>query len=434
MKMRILKNIIVVFSILSLINVSYSQWVQLTTNTTETLQDIYFINFSTGIAVGTNGKIIRTTDSGLNWYSVTSGTSYSLFSLEFPDMMTGFTAGYTGVVLMTLNAGANWNARTPCAINIRSISFLNVNTGITAGNGILMCYTTDGGQNWNPRYVPQFAVTGITFLNSTTLLASATDMPGAVIYKSTNSGYNWLTVHTLNNSGLDVMYSLTSIYFKDPSTGFSTGNCTSYGQIWGYVYRTSNGGDNWNLAGSTPSAAGSCLNSVYFGDPVTGFTVGNNGVIMCSTNGGTIWSTQQSVTSVSLNAVYMLNALTGYVCGSNGMILKTTNGGITGLIRSGSEIPDDFCLNQNYPNPFNPTTKIKFDIPAFPLMKGVRGMSVRLTVYDLLGREVTTLVNQQLQPGTYEAEWDATNYPSGVYFYRLTTESFTSTNKMVFTK
>jgi hypothetical protein len=67
-------------------------------------------------------------------------------------------------------------------------------------------------------------------------------------------------------------------------------------------------------------------------------------------------------------------------------------------------------------------------------MKGVRGMSVRLTIYDLLGREVATLINQPLQPGTYEVNWDGTNHPSGVYFYKLTTPGFTESKKMVLVK
>ena len=83
--------------------------------------------------------------------------------------------------------------------------------------------------------------------------------------------------------------------------------------------------------------------------------------------------------------------------------------GLNDIKRDVKKIPEYFSLSQNYPNPFNPTTKIKFDIPNFPLIKGVRGMPVRLTIYDILGQEVATLVNQQLKPGTYEVEWDGTN-------------------------
>jgi len=93
-----------------------------------------------------------------------------------------------------------------------------------------------------------------------------------------------------------------------------------------------------------------------------------------------------------------------------------------------SEIPLQFSLSQNYPNPFNPATKIKFAIPAG------YGSQTNLSVYDILGRRVAVLVNQQLRPGTYEVDWDASVYPSGVYFYTITSGSFKETRKMVLLK
>jgi hypothetical protein len=99
-----------------------------------------------------------------------------------------------------------------------------------------------------------------------------------------------------------------------------------------------------------------------------------------------------------------------------------------GLNNISNELPAQYSLSQNYPNPFNPVTKIKFDI------SGSSEKQTLLSVYDVLGREVTVLVNQQLQPGTYEADWDASAYPSGVYFYKLEIGSFTDTKKMVLMK
>jgi len=99
-----------------------------------------------------------------------------------------------------------------------------------------------------------------------------------------------------------------------------------------------------------------------------------------------------------------------------------------------AEIPKSFSLYQNYPNPFNPATKIRF---AIPLSRGVSegwGVFVKVIVYDILGREVATLVNEHLKPGTYEVDWDGTIYPSGVYFYKLITETFSETKRMVLIK
>ncbi len=99
---------------------------------------------------------------------------------------------------------------------------------------------------------------------------------------------------------------------------------------------------------------------------------------------------------------------------------------LTGVNQISTEIPDKFELQQNYPNPFNPTTHFGFRIAEFGL--------VRLTVFDVLGKEVQLLVNEELQPGSYETEWDASAYPSGVYFYKLESGSFTETKKMVLIK
>ena len=95
-----------------------------------------------------------------------------------------------------------------------------------------------------------------------------------------------------------------------------------------------------------------------------------------------------------------------------------------------SRIPTEFSLNQNYPNPFNPSTKIKYTIPNVTL-SGVEGSRVQLKIYDVLGNEVATLVDEYRVAGSYEVEFNANNLSSGIYFYKLTSGSFTETKKMI---
>lgn len=95
-----------------------------------------------------------------------------------------------------------------------------------------------------------------------------------------------------------------------------------------------------------------------------------------------------------------------------------------------SKLPTEFNLSQNYPNPFNPATKIQYSIPVAAL-SSVEVQNVSLKVYDILGREVATLVNQIQKPGSFEVTWDASNKPSGIYFYKLTAGSFVETKKMI---
>ena len=131
-----------------------------------------------------------------------------------------------------------------------------------------------------------------------------------------------------------------------------------------------------------------------------------------------------SFNDISFSAYCWYNPLYGYMTAYlDDITLYYVPVGITHI---SSEVPSKYNLSQNYPNPFNPTTNIKFDIPKneFATMK----------VYDMLGKEITTLVNEKLNAGTYSVDWNASEYPSGVYFYRLQTDSYTEVKKMILTK
>jgi len=176
-------------------------------------------------------------------------------------------------------------------------------------------------------------------------------------------------------------------------------------------------------------------------------------------SGGFVWSgnivTASSVASpkIRLNASQNANGLSMLAWQDNrldagGIYAQDINfdgtfGTPTGITQIGGSVPAKFVLSQNYPNPFNPSTKIRFDVPSTPQLRfppfvqrgeSEAGGFVRLTIYDILGREIATLVNQQLQPGTYEVEWNAANNASGVYFYRLTAGNYSDTKRMVLMK
>ncbi|HMQ69495.1 MAG TPA: T9SS type A sorting domain-containing protein [Ignavibacteria bacterium] len=110
-------------------------------------------------------------------------------------------------------------------------------------------------------------------------------------------------------------------------------------------------------------------------------------------------------------------------------------GGVTSLTLAETSLPENLYLGQNYPNPFNPATKIKFEIPD-AINSGRDGSitNTRLTIYDISGKEIASLLNEQLQPGLYEVEWNAGNYPSGTYIYNLTSGAFSDTRKMFLIK
>ncbi|MEO8666855.1 MAG: T9SS type A sorting domain-containing protein, partial [Ignavibacteria bacterium] len=109
-----------------------------------------------------------------------------------------------------------------------------------------------------------------------------------------------------------------------------------------------------------------------------------------------------------------------------GKILYTNNGGSSGISLISGLVPEAYSLSQNYPNPFNPSTNFRFDIPSSAI--------VTLKVYDSSGKEVRTLLNEVKTAGSYEAEFDALNLPSGIYYYTLMTGDLVLTKKMMLVK
>ncbi len=125
---------------------------------------------------------------------------------------------------------------------------------------------------------------------------------------------------------------------------------------------------------------------------------------------------------ISVPGTYSYRCNYHYLYGMLGAI----NVGVTSIKPVSNEVPDKFNLYQNYPNPFNPTTTINFDIS--------KNAVVKLTIFDITGRDVATLVKQELQPGRYSVEWNAANFSSGLYFYKLEVPGYSITKKLMIIK
>jgi hypothetical protein len=166
---------------------------------------------------------------------------------------------------------------------------------------------------------------------------------------------------------------------------------------------------------------------MHFPDSNIGYAVGDFGTMIKTTDGGSEWLEVSSPSLNRLNSVYFTDVITGYVVGNYGTILKTTNGGVTFVEEnSNPSQPNTFLLSQNYPNPFNPVTSIKYEVGGFQF--------VSIKVYDVLGKEVATLINEEKPAGEYGVEFDGTGLPSGIYFYQLKAGEYSETRKMVLMK
>jgi photosystem II stability/assembly factor-like uncharacterized protein len=427
-----------IFLLLLITSYSHAQsgWFSLDSVTNYHLNCIYFINENTGYITSElltypltyRGQLLKTTNGGNHWNVVTN-MNFGLVSITFTDYNKGFCIGISpspgsGSRFMTTNAGNTWNG-TSVNPGPNAVMFINQTTGFITGYSGLILRTTNGGENWNTiSSGVNYYLGDACFTDSLNgfIFGIKSDF-SSIILKTTNSGLNWYTNLIYQNKFFH------SIFFVNSGTGFIAGggreNFAS-----GIILKTTNKGNNWIIMKDSINRD---LKSIFMINADTGFVVGDRqgyglgNMVMKTKDGGNNWVTQYVPTDYSLNTVYFINSTTGFISGFAGTILKTTTSGeVLGLQPISNVVPHVFVLSQNYPNPFNPQTKIEFSVPKTSFTK--------LIVFDLLGREVTTLVNEELKPGTYEADWDGSNFSSGVYFYKLVAGDFTETKKMVLMK
>jgi photosystem II stability/assembly factor-like uncharacterized protein len=395
-----------------------------------TLRSVWFVNGQTGFAAGTSGTVLKTTNGGTNWIQVNANNTDRINSIYFFDANTGIYCALYGIIRRTTNGGASWDSVYSGTTNwLYAISFYGVNGICTGGLGNfndILLYSTNAGSSWSIAAQGSPEVYLSAHMVTATLGYAVGEDSSSVpkVGKTANSGSNWSYFTYLLNSNKGVLY---SVHFINLNEGFTAAvDHNNHGAI----SYTSNGGQNWSS-----QLFNNGLLGIDFPSQNIGYAVGDSGTIFKTTDKGITWNAQISGISDNLRAVDFVDNLTGYAVGWYGRILKTTNGGVTSIHQISSEVRE-FKLYQNYPNPFNPETKIKFNIrpPLYPLLAKEGTVLVLLKIYDIMGREVATLINQQLNPGTYEISWDASRYTSGIYFYKLISGGNTAIKKMVLLK
>jgi hypothetical protein len=249
---------------------------------------------------------------------------------------------------------------------------------------------------------------------------------------TTDSGINW-DFHAFYLDGNEGR--ATGVDFTDMFIGYTSA------RVWdgrGATAKTTDSGNTWvTTFFNTP------LWSIDFpisSASLVGYAVGSQGTILKTYNAGSDWQQQISGTTLKLNKVHFKDFDFGFIVGENGIILRTSTGGepVTSVERN-DKFPQDFVLYQNYPNPFNPSTKIKFIIPNDIASVAKQSQLVTLKVFDVLGNEIATLVNEELVAGEYEVTFNVgtsrdLSLSSGIYFYKLQAGSFVETKKMILMK
>lgn len=400
-------------------------------------------------AGGGAARCYKSTNGGVNWLLRAGGLpAVALYGISGIDSSNCWVGDVNGSIYRTTNGGTNWVLQFSLAGSFTNgIKMFNLNKGwfygdpTGSGQPYQFRYTYNGGTNWvlasnAPTATSEFGVinawdwidTNRVWIGSANTVASSTTCK---IYRS-STGYNgsWLTTSVTGTGGTTGLYYQT-VAFIDANSGI-------IGSSGGNLRKTTDGGATYTTLANPPGLGTSfaCMSMCSLKDASgtirCAIDSGGVTILFRTTNLGTAWVKETIPSQVSLNNISHMQfinanlgfAATGSQSGGIGGLMKY--GPPSGVINTSTNTPENYSLGQNFPNPFNPATTIKFSI-AKPGM-------VTLKVYNSIGREVETLVSESMAAGTYDVSFDASGLTSGLYFYKITTNNFVETKKMLLVK
>ena len=388
-------------------------------------QELFFLNENMGF-VGGHNLLLKTQDAGDQWEKINiivpGRTSYYVRALSFSDQMRGWvgleSVGNWGGFFRTTDGGNTWVSQVDSIPRVWDISFINDSLGWFV-SGSKIYNTTNGGNTW----AIEADILDISEFNSMQFTSQDRGWAGGYIglYKTEDGGNSWTEIFPLGND----IYP-QRIFFLNDLEGW----IITYGSE---IFKTTDGGTS-RIDQSISTPQDFIYSDIYFVDSNTGWIVGENysfgSIVLHTINGGSDWEIIDFPTSQPLSRVLFRNKNIGWIIAYSGAILHTTNGGVTFIEDENNNFtkPKDFLLQQNYPNPFNPSTSIQYAISSRQF--------VTLKVYDLLGREVATLVNEEKPAGAYNVQFTMNNVQlsSGIYLYRLQAGDYVESKKMILLK
>jgi len=399
-------------------------------------------NFLPGLIILLLNSSVFITDTTSQWVLVGNGLANTTFYSLAANSNTIFGGGgiSSSVVYKSTNHGTNWTASLNLSVSFYSLA-ANGNNIFAGSDGLGVYYSSNNGTSWTQTTLNNLAVNAL-IVNGNRIFAGTTTNG---VYITNDNGANW-TQTSLNNRTVleltakgDTIYAGTSIYGVYLSTdNGSTWSQTSLNNFYIHslavngnnlfagtsgsgIWRSTNNGTNWIQVGLNNQSVHSLA---FYGDTVFAgsYTTG----VYLSYDNGVTWTPRNEGINTGLN-IRAFCILDNYIFTiPQSRIYRRPLSELTATETVSNEIPKQFSLSQNYPNPFNPVTSIEFSLPERDF--------VSLKMYDATGREIEVLVKSELNPGTYRAKWNAANYSSGIYFYKISAGSFTETKRMILIK
>ena len=383
-------------------------------------------------ASGENGTVLKSIDGGESWENIWTGADtlcvYNVAEVDENSVLISTSIDeqgtYAAHIFRTSDGGNTWvDVYSQTGGFINSIKMFDQLNGIATGDPVdgvwTVIKTTDGGNTWFSISDPPAAIDNEqSYLNSTTWVDNSTGWFGTNkprAYRTSDGGNTWTAVDIPD---LSRVY---SIAFNMSGMGIAV----NYN---GQMARTIDNGANWEVISAPASGTIYYIAACY---DYFWMIVGSS--IYKSTDNGTTWildgTSPEPIRRLSFYTDQ--NGIFGWAVGNEGTVLRYKSR-ITNINTENDEaIPEHYSLFQNYPNPFNPETTIKYEIP--------NKSDITLKIYNLLGQEVKTLINESKKAGYHQIIWDGRNnngvkVGSGIYIYRIQAGDFVKTKKMVLIK
>jgi hypothetical protein len=377
-------------------------------------------------ATSDSGSVYRSTDGGTNWMQIV------------PSLGTHVAVAPNGTALLTVgdslyrstDGGASWNnlrmleqlsGAFPHGILCVAVGpygtvYSGTTNSVLSGDGgkgseTIIAVSTDNGGTWTMRGLDGGMAYSIREHSALTYGGFSTVTTGGVYHSlSFNDGLTWSSV-----------YDNTRDFFSPPFTWCANGNIIGKGR---FVLGTSGLGVSVDTCASLTKVSDKSP-SALLALPQGGVLVGTDstGIYLFTDNGDSLGSRNQGLTDLHIHTFAMDSGGYVYVGTDKGIWRRSVSDLVVSVNPTANKVPQEFSLYQNYPNPFNPSTTIKYELP--------KALVVRLSVYDLLGREVSVLVNERRDAGVHEVTCDGANLASGAYFYRLQAGDITQTRRLM---
>ncbi len=430
-------------------------WVVQKENLFEEISEIHFIDEQYGWLCGKNGTLYKTENSGQEWLRITRGNPWNLYDIDFVNETTGWAVGNEGTILATKNGGQTWLRQESNVINsLKTVDFIDENNGWAAGDvgGGIILHTNNSGDSWEVQLNDkQKSLRDIFFVD---LLHGWAVGNKGLILKTETGGISW-TLQTSNT-----IETLAEVYFTDLHHGWACG-------YLGTMLSTTNGGVTWQHK----SLDAGFLRTLQFTDRNHGwcsdgdeasfcyttdggitwqrlpdenycydiygfqsfFFINNNigwgggflgGDIATTIDGGMSWQFQERINAFSINDLYFIDENNGWAITGNSILHYKDN---STLITSHNSVHKPKVNNfRVFPNPFNSATTLYYELD--------RSQEISIQIYDILGKQITTLYQGRMEQGQHKTTWNAENIPSGIYFVTIIGQDFKQTIKCMMVK